>query len=249
VTGRMAQRALNNLIVEYGRRKEELEARWQNRKRTRSYEEAFTLLVRCILSSRTDWDKVLSVTKELKQNGLLFTGNASQLLDSVRRIGGMVDHEARAKWIVEDRELFPIVFWLVNSLQKGSVCLKSDGLSPKEILSERNTQTWISLVQAKGLTPEALRMAVKQLKGAGNKQASHFLTSLGFEGYSIIDTYILNKLVEFQLITKKPENLTSSRYLSIEQRMKHWCNSIGIPLHFLDMLWWRGGVHSCDAVD
>ncbi|MFC1592837.1 hypothetical protein ACFL4C_02370 [Candidatus Omnitrophota bacterium] len=238
----MTQSALNNLIAQYGKRKKELEDKWQNRKQSRSYKEAFTLFARCILSSRTDWDKVLTVTDELQQNGLLFTGNAAQLINAVRRIGGMVDHEARAKWIVEDRERFPIVFWLVDSLQKGSVHFRSNGLSPRNILSEKNANTWVSLVQQEGLTPEALRTVVKQLKGAGDKQASHFLTSLGFEGYAIIDTYILDKLVEFQLIAKKPENLTSSRYLTIEQQMKHWCNNVGIPLHFLDMLWWRSGV-------
>jgi thermostable 8-oxoguanine DNA glycosylase len=83
--------------------------------------------------------------------------------------------------------------------------------------------------------------------GERPKQASHFLFSLGFEGYAVIDSYILNKLVEFQLISKKPKNLTSSRYFAIEQQMEHWCDIIGIPLHFLDMLWWRGGIHSRDA--
>jgi len=70
---------------------------------------------------------------------------------------------------------------------------------------------------------------------------------LGFEGYAVIDSYILDKLVEFQLIPSKPKNLTSSRYFEIEQRMKQFCNTIGIPLHFLDMLWWREGIHRCDA--
>ncbi|MHA2068029.1 MAG: 8-oxoguanine DNA glycosylase [Candidatus Thorarchaeota archaeon] len=212
---------LDNLIAEYDRRKEELEAKWQKRKRTRSYEETFTLFVSCILSSRTDWDRVLSVTNELQQNGLLFTGSATELLDAVRGIGGMVDHEARAKWIVENREFFPIVFWLVDSLQRGNIYLKPEGLYPKDILSIKNAKDFVGLIQEKGLTPEALRTAVEQLKGAGDKQASHFLTSLGFEGYATIDAYILDKLVEFHLIPKKPNNLSSSRYHTIEQGMKH----------------------------
>lgn len=243
----MIQSKLDNLIAEYRRRKEELEAKWQKRKQPRDCQEAFTLFVRCILSSRTNWDRVVSVTKELQQNGLLFTGSITQLAGAVRRIGGKVDHQARAEWIAGDRELFPVVFWLVDSLQRGSIYLKSDGLGPKDILSEKNAQDFVKLIRKKGMTPEALRTAVKQLKGAGDKQASHFLTSLGFEGYAIIDTYILDKLVEYHLIVKKPDNLSSSRYHSLETQMKHWCNSIGIPLHFLDMLWWRRGVHN--AVD
>jgi len=238
---------VNSLIAEYVRRKSELESKWQERKHARNQDEAFVLFIKCVLSSRTNWDKVVSVTEELQRNGLLFTGSDVELLPAVQSIGGQVDHQARAKWIVDDRECFPVVFWLVDSIQKGSIQLNSNGLSPKGILSQQNAQTWMSQVQEKGLTPEALRSAMKQLKGAGDKQASHFLFSLGFEGYAVIDSYILDKLVEFQLISKKPKNLTSSRYFAIEQRMKHWCTSIGVPLHFLDMLWWRGGIHNCDT--
>jgi len=229
----------NILIAEYHRRKKELGYMWKEQKQPRSYEEAFLLFVRCILSSRTNWNRVVSVTGQLQKNGLLFTGDMSQLTDAVRSIGGKVDHKARAAWILEDRKTFPIVFWLIDSLQKGSIVLSSNGLSAKDILCQEDPQLWIGLLQRRGITPEALRSVVKQLKGAGDKQASHFLASLGFEGYAVIDTYILEKLVEFKLISKKPDNVSSNHYHSIETQMKNWCNSIGIPLHFLDMLWWR----------
>lgn len=238
----MQENKYDSLIADYTRRKAELEAKWQRRKRSRTQEEAFALFVRCILSSRTNWDKVVAVVKELQRNGLLSRGSAAQLLGPVRKIGGMVKYKDRAEWIEEDRELFPVVFWLIDSVQKGGIPLRAEGLGPKDIFEERDLQNFTSLLQERGVTQEALRTAVKRLKGAGDKQASHFLSSLGFKGYAIIDTYILDKLAEFGIIEEKPNNLTSSRYHAIEQRMKQWCNRIGIPMHLLDMLWWRGGV-------
>jgi len=232
----------DSLIADYTRRKVELEAKWQRRQRPRTQEEAFALFVSCILSSRTNWNKVVVVVKELQRNGLLYRGNTTQLLDPVKKIGGMVNYKDRAEWIVEDRKLFPVVFLLINSVQKGEIPVRAEGLGPKDIFEERNLQNSMSLLQERGVTQEALRTAVKGLKGASDKQASHFLTSLGFEGYAIIDTYILHKLAEFGIIEEKRNNLTSSRYHAIEQCMKQWCSRIGIPMHFLDMLWWRGGV-------
>jgi len=198
--------------------------------------------VKCILSSRTDWDRVVAVVKEMEQDRLLYGGNATQLLGPVRRIGGMVKHKDRAEWIVEDRELFPVVFWLIDSVRKGEIALRAEGLGPEDIFEKRDLQSFRSLLQERGVTQEALRTAVKTLKGASDKQASHFLTSLGFEGYAIIDIYILNKLAEFGVIEEKPKNLNSSRYHAIEQRIKEWCDRVGIPMHLLDMLWWRGGI-------
>ena len=93
----------------------------------------------------------------------------------------------------------------------------------------------------RGLTRQALRAVVQQMKGAGDKQASHFLASLGIEGYAIIDTYVIEKLVEFDIIREKPKNLTSGQYRAIEQRLQKWCDEKAIPMHLLDMLWWRNG--------
>jgi thermostable 8-oxoguanine DNA glycosylase len=227
------------LVQEYKQRKKSLDAEWQSKKCVRNQDEAFVVFVKCILSSRTNWSKVVSVVDGLAKNRILFTGNASQLLDEVRGIGGMVDHRARANWIVEDRQMFPLVFWLTDSIRKGSISLGAGGLSEKEILAQGDVQAWSALIQNRGLTREALRAVVKVLRGAGDKQASHFLLSLGFEGYAVIDTYILDKLVEFHMISSKPRNLASSRYLSLEQMMQQWSSSIGIPLHIVDMLWWR----------
>lgn len=235
----MQSTRLANLIAEYSRQKVYLQAEWQSRQKPISQNDAFSLFIKCILSSRTKWEKVVVVVDNLQKNGLLFTGSLAQLMGQVRTIGGAVDHARRAGWIVDDRLAFPFLFWLIDSVKKKSIPLVQNGLGPKDICDNHNLQNLKSLLQVRGLTPEALRAAVKQLKGAGDKQASHFLFSLGFEGYAVIDTHILDELVAFGVIPKKPKNLTSSHYYSIEHAMQNWSTTIGIPLHYLDMLLWR----------
>lgn len=233
------QDKIGKLLAEYERRKGELETIWQRGKYPIAQGAAFALFVKCILSSRTKWERVVSVVGTMQRSRVLYVGTVEQVLSHVRETGGAVDHEARANWIVEDRELFPFVWWIVDSVRRGQATLSSDGLGPKEMFEQLTFQSFQSTLGKRGLTQEALRAAVKCLKGAGDKQASHFLSSLGIEGYAVIDTYILDKLHEFGIIRTRPRNLTSGQYHTIERSLKEWCDTIGIPMHLLDMLWWR----------
>ena len=140
----MQENKYDSLIADYTRRKAELEAKWQCRKRSRTREEAFALFVRCILSSRTNWDRVVVVVNELQRNGLLSRGSATQLLGPVRKIGGMVEYEERAKWIEKDRKPFHFVFWLIDSVQKGEIPLRAEGLGPKDVLAELQRRFGVS---------------------------------------------------------------------------------------------------------
>ena len=233
------QDRIGRLQAEYETRKGELETRWERSKCLLTQEEAFPVFVRCILSSRTKWDKVVNVVDTMQKSRVLYVGTVEQVLSHARKTGGKVNHEARANWIVEDRELFPFVWWIVDSVRRGQVALSPGGLGPKEVFEQPDLHSFQSSLGTRGLTQEALRAAVQRLKGAGYKQASHFLGSLGIEGYAVIDTYILDKLVEFGIIATRPRDLTSGQYQTIERGLKEWCDTIGIPMHFLDMLWWR----------
>lgn len=233
------QDKIDKLLAEYERRKSELETIWQRNKCPITQEEAFALFVKCILSSRTKWERVVNVVDTMQKSRVLYVGTVEEVLSNVRETGGRVDHAARAKWIVEDRELFPFVWWIVDSVRRGQVTLSPGGLGPKEVFEQLDLQSFQSSLGKRGLTQEALRTAVQCLKGAGDKQASHFLASLGIEGYAVIDTYILDKLVEFGIIRTRPRTLTPSQYHTIERSLKAWCDTVGIPMHLLDMLWWR----------
>lgn len=59
---------------------------------------------------------------------------------------------------------------------------------------------------------------VKNIKGMGYKEASHFMRNIGRgENFAILDRHILKMLKFLNLIEKIPDNLTEKRYLEIER--------------------------------
>lgn len=228
-----------DLYSEYMRRKKEYDAKWlSNKQRIRHQNTAFNVFVKCILSSKTNWNSVKKTVDRIDNNGILFNGRKDEILKSIKAIGGRVDYNQRAEWIVSDRGAFPFVFWIVQSTANGQIPLCDTGLTGKELVIKYRLAELMNLLTGRGITHNGLRIVVKQLKGAGDKQASHFLHSLGFEDYAIIDSRVMKKLIEFNIITKPPKPFTTNRYLALEKLMREFSNRIGIPLYFLDMLWW-----------
>ncbi|MDR0985266.1 MAG: N-glycosylase/DNA lyase [Endomicrobium sp.] len=87
---------------------------------------------------------------------------------------------------------------------------------------------------------------VKNIKGIGYKEASHFLRNIGMSNnFSILDRHILKNLLYFKVIDKIPKILNMKIYLDIETKMKNFATNIGIPISHLDMLFWcknTGGI-------
>jgi N-glycosylase/DNA lyase len=81
---------------------------------------------------------------------------------------------------------------------------------------------------------------VKNVKGIGMKEASHFIRNIGFSEnqLAILDVHILKNLKELGVIEKIPKNLTKKEYIKIEDKMKGFSKRIGIPLDELDLLFW-----------
>ena len=78
---------------------------------------------------------------------------------------------------------------------------------------------------------------VKNMKGLGYKEASHFLRNIGFDDYAIIDFHIIDILVRHNLI-KRPNVLTKKRYLEIEQVLKKIAGKLDLSLAKLDLYLW-----------
>ena len=78
---------------------------------------------------------------------------------------------------------------------------------------------------------------VKNIKGLGFKEASHFLRNIGFDDYAIIDSHILDLLERYKFI-KPPKTLTRKKYMEIEKILQtiattnqsHTCGTRLIPL-------------------
>ena len=84
---------------------------------------------------------------------------------------------------------------------------------------------------------ELRKFFVKNIKGIGYKEASHFLRNIGFRGYAILDKHIMNSMYEFNVLNKNIK-LTPKNYLEIEQKFKDFAKDVGIDMDELDLLLW-----------
>ncbi|MBI1972349.1 MAG: N-glycosylase/DNA lyase [Candidatus Aenigmarchaeota archaeon] len=92
----------------------------------------------------------------------------------------------------------------------------------------------------KFLSPAGAReWLVKNVKGLGRKEASHFLRNIGLgKSFAILDVHILKNLEEFGVIGEVPQQLTDKKYMEIEAKMKTFSKVVGIPMEELDLLLW-----------
>lgn len=80
---------------------------------------------------------------------------------------------------------------------------------------------------------------VKNIKGLGYKEASHFLRNIGFgNDIAILDIHILRSLKRYRIIKKIPSLINRKIYLNVENKMRGFSLKIGIPLQELDLLFW-----------
>ena len=80
---------------------------------------------------------------------------------------------------------------------------------------------------------------VRDIKGLGYKEASHFLRNIGLgDRIAILDRHILRNLVHLDVIQDIPASMSRSGYMQIEQKMAEFAREIHIPLAHLDLLLW-----------
>jgi len=78
---------------------------------------------------------------------------------------------------------------------------------------------------------------VRNIRGIGYKEASHFLRNVGYEDYAILDYHILD-LLEKEGIIKRPKTLTRKKYLEIEEKLRKIARRLGMNLAELDLYLW-----------
>lgn len=80
---------------------------------------------------------------------------------------------------------------------------------------------------------------VKEVKGLGWKEASHFLRNIGRgENLTILDRHILRCLKKYKVIKDIPYNLSKKKYIEIENNMRKFSKKVNVPLSHLDFLFW-----------
>lgn len=127
--------------------------------------------------------------------------------------------------------------------QELSTQLKSSGyrfpnIRAKYIIEARKNQGEILTMLKSYMDPYELReWFVKNIKGLGYKEASHFLRNIGFTEFAIIDFHIIDLLTHFNLITK-PKTLSKTKYLEIENLLGEIAKQLNLNLAELDLYMW-----------
>ena len=79
---------------------------------------------------------------------------------------------------------------------------------------------------------------VKNIKGLGYKEASHFLRNVGRRDVAIIDRHVLKWLYDEGYLEKIPKNLNSYKYEKLERILSELALKKGVTLAELDLMIW-----------
>ena len=78
---------------------------------------------------------------------------------------------------------------------------------------------------------------VKNVKGLGLKESSHFLRNIGHKDVAIIDFHIIDLLERGGLI-EKPKTITPKVYIEVENLLRELSRKVNINLGELDLYLW-----------
>lgn len=103
--------------------------------------------------------------------------------------------------------------------------------------ARRHVDTLKDIINSFNDEQELREWLVKNIKGIGYKEASHFLRNIGYTNLAILDFHIINVLAKHGLI-KKPKTLTKRKYLEIEGILKVISKRLKLNLAELDLYLW-----------
>ncbi len=114
--------------------------------------------------------------------------------------------------------------------------------SERIILFRRQVEAIHTRLAAEEGEPRSLRNhLVREVKGFGLKEASHFLRNVGFRGLAILDAHVLRRLAELGLAELPEGSLTPLAYEDAERGMRRYAEAMGTTVDELDVLWWSRG--------
>jgi N-glycosylase/DNA lyase len=94
-----------------------------------------------------------------------------------------------------------------------------------------------SMIKTKGEIG-AREWLVKNIKGLGYKEASHFLRNVGYFNSSILDRHILKLMKESNMIKSIPKPISKKHYLDIEGRFLKLAEKMNMSAAELDLYMW-----------
>ncbi|AWB09692.1 MAG TPA: N-glycosylase/DNA lyase [Thermodesulfobium narugense] len=79
---------------------------------------------------------------------------------------------------------------------------------------------------------------VKEVKGFGMKEASHFLRNVGIFNVAILDRHILRVMKEYGYLDDIPKTITEKTYINLEKVFFQIADDFGKPPGVLDLYIW-----------
>ena len=107
----------------------------------------------------------------------------------------------------------------------------------KYIVEARKCRDIKSIITDFKNSEDAREWLVKNVKGIGYKEASHFLRNVGYFDLAILDRHILNLMTE-QKIIKKPKSMNKKIYLEIEKKFVKIAKELKMSPAELDFYMW-----------
>jgi N-glycosylase/DNA lyase len=233
------------LLAKYARKRADIAARLAHFEQVgkKGGRSLFEELCFCLLTPQSKARSCNSAIQELKEKRLLFNGDASaiaKVLSTKTRF-----HNNKARYLVEARAKFGRTLPAVefgNSTSRAKFAANNFAILIRATFS--------------GTERQAREYFVKNVKGLGLKEASHYLRNVGRgSSLAILDRHILKNLAKegaidvrpferraigkhADSISRVPSSLTKKRYLQIEKEMEKFCRKTGVPLAHLDLLFW-----------
>lgn len=175
-----------------------------------SDEKVFGELIFCLMTPQSKATTAWNAVQSLERNNLLLNGTVEQIKPFLQAVRF---GNNKSGYLVGARKLFT---------ENGRINIKDKLFKIKT-------------------DPILLReWLLKNVKGLGMKESSHFIRNIGLSNsqLAILDVHILKALKEFDLIEDIPKYLTKRIYLEIENKMKKFADKIDITLDELDLLLW-----------
>ncbi|MCB4792722.1 MAG: N-glycosylase/DNA lyase [Elusimicrobia bacterium] len=170
----------------------------------------FPELVFCLFTPQSKAKTCWAAVQTLSKQNLLYKGKKNRIATMIGHLGVRFKNN-KAGYVLEARKL-------LDKSCKNAIKRKIESF--KDILEARQ---WL----------------VKNVKGLGYKEASHFLRNLGLgENLAILDRHILKNLKALNVIDSTPKSLTEQLYLDIENKMLAFSKKSKIPMNHLDLLLW-----------
>jgi N-glycosylase/DNA lyase len=94
-----------------------------------------------------------------------------------------------------------------------------------------------SIIQSFNNETELREWLAKNVTGIGYKEASHFLRNIGCTNLAILDFHVINILTKHGIINK-PNTLTRTKYIEIEDTLKKIAKKLNLTLGELDLYLW-----------